>query len=286
MRSSDAARRHVTVVVDSTADIPAPLATELGIVVVPLTVRFGDESFRDRLDIQTAEFLVRLKAASELPKTSQPPVTAFEDVFRSAVEQGGEVICITVSARLSGTFNAARLAAEAVSTDQVRVIDSGGTSMIIGWAAIEAAKAARGGADLAAVQAVAETALARTHAYFVLDTLEYVYKGGRIGKASQLVGSVLSIKPILAFQEGEVRPLERVRTWGKALNRIAELARSHAPVAGLAVLHVGARDDAENMANRLRDQVPDGNVVIAEIGPVLATYGGPGTLAVAVLSAG
>jgi len=274
--------RPVTVVVDSTADIPPDLAASLGIVTVPLSVRFGEESFRDRVDIDSAEFLRRLKSAPELPKTSQPPVTAFEEAFRAAA---GGAVCVTVSSKLSGTFNAARLAAGEVGEDRVRVIDSLSASMIAGWPAVEAARAAQAGADLAGVAAAAESALARSHGYFVLDTLDYVYKGGRIGKAAQMVGSVFSIKPILSFEDGEVRPLERVRTWSKALLRVAELARSHAPLAALAVLHFASPGDAAALADRLRDIAPGGEVLVAEIGPVLATYGGPGTIAVAAMSA-
>ena len=275
--------RPVTVVVDSTADIPPDLATSLGIVTVPLSVRFGEESFRDRVDIDSATFLRRLKAEPGLPRTSQPPVTAFEEAFRTAASGA---VCLTISSKLSGTFNAARLAADAVGDDRVRVIDSLGASMIAGWPAVQAARAAQEGADLAGVVAATEGALARSHGYFVLDTLEYLHKGGRIGRAAQMVGSVFSIKPILSFEEGEVRPLERVRTWSKALGRVAELARAHAPLAGLAVLHFANPSDAADLADRLRDVSPGGDVLVAEIGPVLATYGGPGTIAVAALAAG
>jgi DegV family protein with EDD domain len=275
----------VRVVTDSTADLPRPLAERLGIAVVPLTVRFGDRAFQDGVDLSPAEFLAELRAAPELPKTSQPPTTAFEEVFRAATDAGQDVVCVTLAATVSGTHNAARLAAEAVAPERVRILDSGSASFHTGFGAIAAAEAAQSGGDLAAVEAAARSALGRAHLYAVLETLEYLQKGGRIGKAAALVGSLLSIKPILTVRDGDVLPLERVRTWRKALDRIVELGRAQAPLAGLAVLHVGNPAAADLLADRLTDLVPRDEIVRGEIGPVVATYAGPGTVGIVALRA-
>jgi DegV family protein with EDD domain len=275
--------RRVRVVTDSTSDIPRAVASSLGIEVVPLSVRFGDEAFLDGVELSPGDFLQRLQVASELPKTSQPPTTAFEAVFRRALDADEDVLCLTIASNLSGTYNAARLAAEATAGNRVRVVDSGTVTMHLGWAAVEAARAAQAGDDLAAVTAAADSALGRAKLFAVLETLDYVYKGGRIGRASQLVGSMLNIKPILSVRAGEVVPLERVRTWRKALDRLVDLARAQAPLVEISVLHMGNAADAEAVASRLSDLLPEREVLLTEAGPVIATYAGPGAVGVAVL---
>lgn len=277
-------RRAVTVVTDSTADIPRHLADSLGIQVVPLSVRFGEQTYLDGVELTPAEFLAKLVESPHPPQTSQPPATAFEAVFRDATNGGGDVVCMTIAAGLSGTFNSARLAADAVDADRIRVIDSGTVTMDLGWGAVIAGQAARDGADAAAVEAAARSALGRSNLYAVLETLDYVHKGGRIGKAAQLVGSMLAIKPILTVRDGEVTPLERVRTWRKAVERVAELARGHAPLASLAILHVGNPADAAVLADRLSDLAPADQVVLTEAGPVISTYAGPGAVGVMPLA--
>ncbi|MGI8477302.1 MAG: DegV family protein [Thermomicrobiales bacterium] len=277
--------RPVVIVTDSTSDIPKEIAAALGVRIVPLLVRFGDETFRDGVDIGPAEFLTRLKAAKDLPKTSQPPVTAFEAEFRRAIEADADVVCITVGSKLSGTFNAARLAAETVDPARIQVIDSGTSAMQLGMIAISAARAAAADAPLADVVETALSARDRSRIFVVLDTLEYVHKGGRIGKASQLVGSVLSIKPILTLRDGEVLPLERVRTWRKALDRMVELAREMAPLEFVALMHAGNPADAAALAQRLADLVPADAMIVTEAGPVLTTYAGPGAVCVAAMRA-
>jgi fatty acid kinase fatty acid binding subunit len=272
--------RGVLVVTDSTSDIPPAMAKSLGIEIVPLSVRFGDEVFLDRIEMSQDEFLDRLKATSELPKTSQPPITAFEEVFRAGIESGRDVVCITVASNLSGTFNSARLAADSVDPARVTIVDSKTVSMSLGWCAIEAVKAANDGKDTKEVEAAANSAIARGQLYAVLETLDYAHRGGRIGRASHLIGSMLSIKPILTVREGEVTPLERVRTWRKAVERLGEIARSHAPLSGLAVAHAGSPEDAEQLADGLSDLVPTDRLIFTDVGPVIATYAGPGAVGV------
>jgi DegV family protein with EDD domain len=278
-----AASRPVAIVTDSTADLPADLVSRMDIRVVPLSVRFGEETFLDGVELTPAAFLARLTTTSELPKTSQPPVAAFETVFRELTDAGHDVACITIAANLSGTHNAARLAAESVAPDRVRVIDCGGTAMHQGIVVLEACDAARGDASLDRVVEAARGAVARAQMFVVLDTLDYVYRGGRIGKASHLVGSMLAIKPILTLRDGEVLPVERARTWRKAVNRLVELTEALAPVERLLIGHAGNPSDAAELRRRLEHLVPSDRLLIAEAGPVLLTYAGPGGIATAVL---
>jgi len=274
-------RQNVLVVTDSTADIPRQWADDLGIVVVPLTVMFGTESFRDGIDLSPTEFLDRLREAPTLPTTSQPPVTAFETVFRDARERGQDVVCVTISADLSGTHNAARLAADAVDPERIRIVDSRAMTMQEGWVAIAAARRAREGASFDQVAEAAEAAISRARLYAVLRTLDYVHKGGRIGRAQQLVGSALAIKPILGVVDGIVTPVERVRTWKKAVTRVAELV-TPTPT-DILVIHSDNLDDAQGVAAKLRQMYPDATIDIGWAGAAITTYAGPGAVGVAAL---
>lgn len=285
MSDSATPTRRVQVVTDSTADIPDAEVSRHHISVVPLRVQFGDETFLDRVELSADEFVERLRRSSDLPTTSQPPVTAYEAAFQQAIHQDHDGVCVCLTAGLSGTFNAARLAAESVGSDRITVIDSLSASMATGWCAIAAAKAAAAGASRQEVAAAAESARGRYQLYAALDSLEYLHKGGRIGRARQLVGSMLSMKPIVAIEEGEVRPVERVRTWRKALDRMVALAAAQGSLEGLAVLHVGNPDDAERVSSQLREMVGDGAIIVGDIGPVVATYAGPGAIGIVTLRA-
>ena len=278
--------RPVAIVADSTLDIPVALATELGITVVPLDVHIGDETFLDGVEISSAAFLARLATSPTLPRTSQPPPARFEDAFRAATAAGMDVLCVTVSAELSGTGNSARLAAEAFDPGRVRIVDSRSVSIGGGFIAIAAARAARESASLTELVALAESMPARTSLYAALDTLEYLQKGGRIGRASALLGSLLSIKPIVQVRDGEVQPVERVRTWRRALDRLGLLAEELGPFAYAGVMHTANRPDAERLAERIAPLVPNGDIVFGELGPVVATYAGPGLVGFVVVRKG
>lgn len=280
-----AERQSVVVVTDSTSDIPEQLTTGLGIIVVPLIVAFGTESFRDGIDLSPQQFLQRLESAAQLPKTSQPPTTAFEDVFRSALENGQDVVCITISADLSGTYNAARLAAEAIDPSRITVIDSRATTMQQGWVVVEAARSARDGKDAPTVAQTARGAIPRSKLNAVLRTLDYVYRGGRIGRAQQLVGSAFAIKPVLGFVDGVLVPLERVRTWKRALSRAIELTAEYGNVSEIVVIHTENQDDAEATAQALSRTYPEATVTIDYAGATIATYAGPGAIGIAALLA-
>lgn len=277
-------RQPVLVVTDSTSDIPVHMAGRLGIEVVPLTISFDSDSFRDGIDLTPAEFITRLRHASNLPKTSQPPVTAFESVFRNARERGQDVVCVTVSADLSGTHNAARLAAEQVDPDHIRIIDSRAATMQLGWVVIAAARVAQQGATLDEVGQAGSTAISRVKLFAVLQTLDYVYKGGRIGRAQQLVGSALAIKPILSIVDGVLVPVERVRTWKKAIARAGDLI-TPTPT-DIIVLHSDNLGDAQPVAARLSLAYPEATIEITFVGATITTYAGPGAIGVAALYPG
>ncbi len=274
-------RQPVLVVTDSTADLPRDMTADLGITVVPLTISFEGETFRDGLDLTPVEFIERLKHAHTLPKTSQPAVTDFERVFREALGKGRDVVCVTVSSDLSGTNNSARLAAELVDASRIRIVDSRGTTMQEGWVAVAAARAAQDGGTLEDVAQVATSAIGRVRMYAVLQTLDYVHKGGRIGRAQQLVGSALAIKPILGIIEGIVSPVERVRTWKKAMVRLGDLVTP--TPSDIIVLHSDNLDDATALSARLAQAYPDARLAVGFAGATITTYAGPGAIAVAAL---
>ncbi|HEV2527180.1 MAG TPA: DegV family protein [Thermomicrobiales bacterium] len=274
----------VRVIVDSTLDVPPSVATDLGITVVPLQVHFGAESFLDGIDLTADEFVQRLRASDALPTTSQPVPARFEEAFRSALDAGEDVVCLTLSRDLSGTHDNAAVAARTVDPDRIRVIDTRSVSIGGGFVAMAAARLARSGAGLETVAAHASEMTGRTHLYAALDTLENLHKGGRIGRASMLVGSILSIKPIIAIRDGHVVPVERVRTWRKALTRMAELAEGHGPADALGVMHVGNPDDATTVAARIASLEPDGRPMVGQLGPVVATYGGPGLIGIVIVT--
>jgi DegV family protein with EDD domain len=278
----------VRIVVDSTADIPPALVAELGIVVVPLTVHFGAEHFRDGVDLTPAEFIRRLTTSSVMPTTAQPAPTAFTAAYQPLLASGASIISLHISASLSGTYNSAVLAAQELTGTGARidVVDSRTAAMACGLVAVAAARAARAGATHEAVLAQVRTHLQHIHLFFALDTLEYLQRGGRIGRARALVGSLLSIKPVLTVTDGVVTPLEQARTRQKAIARVIERSRALAErgIEALAVLHSADPETASGLRTALADLVPADRLLVAEIGAVVATYTGPRAAGVAALT--
>jgi DegV family protein with EDD domain len=269
----------VRVVTDSTSDIPPAIARELGITVVPLTVVFGEESFKDGVDIDAPTFYERLTASKELPRTSQPSVETFREAYARAADGADAIVSVHVSSRLSGTINAASIAREEVSSQvHIDLVDSYNVSLGLGAVVIEAAEAARGGASHEEVGQVARIAMDRVKWYAFLDTLEYLQRGGRIGRARALAGSILSIKPILHAEDGEIAPFERIRTRGKAIERLYDLAMEDAAVKRLYVASANNDDEAHAFVERLRPRMPRTEFVVAQFGPVIGVYTGPNAL--------
>ena len=283
----------VKLITDSTCDLPKELAEQWDITVVPCNIHFDDQVYKDGVDIGPDEFYRRLVDARRLPTTAQPSVNDFVEVYRPLLDEGHDVVSVHLSAKFSGTLNSAYQARDALTSGEsslavdsarIQIIDSQLTSMPLGMVALEAARSISEGRDAETTVRVAGEAIDRCRCYFLLDTLQYLQKGGRIGKASAFLGSLLSIKPILTIRDGEAHPVERTRTRSRGLQRLMDLVNGLAPASRLSVLYSTGADEAEAFRDRLGDLVPADQIIMARFGPVVGTYLGPGALGVSVLS--
>ncbi|MEU8796871.1 DegV family protein [Spirillospora sp. NPDC048819] len=273
----------VAVVTDSTASLPAGLAERHALTIVPLQIAVGGTT-RDEGDISTAEAARALKEWNPIT-TSRPAPERFSDAYRAAADSGArEIVSVHLSAAMSGTVAAARLAADAAPVP-VRVIDSGTLGMGLGFAALSAAAAAMSGGTADQVADAATRRAGLTRSLICVDTLEHLRRGGRIGAAATLLGSALMVKPLLDIRDGRIAPLEKVRTSSRALARLEELAATEAGDrrVDLGVQHLAATARAESLAARLRERVPHAeDVYVGEVGPVIGAHVGPGMLGVVV----
>jgi DegV family protein with EDD domain len=275
----------VRVVTDSTADLSKDQAQALGIAVVPLTVQFGEESYRDGVDLNSVEFFAKLANAKVMPTTAAPPPGLFEETYRQLLQDGADgILAIQLSSTLSATYSAAVQGAESLKGQQVpiEVVDSRSVSGGMGLPVMAAARAAREGKSLAECKVIAEDMLARMHIYAVLDTLEFLQRGGRIGKASQLLGTLLSFKPLLVVKDGAVLPLEKPRTRSKAHERIAQLLQNLGPIE-----IVGIAESDEEIGQQLTTAIRTvyaGPIEYFRLGPVVGAHTGPGTSAVCAVT--
>lgn len=279
---------RVRIATDSVADIPAALASELDIAVVPCQVFFGQEIYDDGVELPPDGFYQRLAQSSELPRTSQPPVSRFVETYRRLleVEQAEGVISIHVAGNLSGTVNAAWAAAQTLpDPSQVEVIDSGQVSMAQGWAVIEAARQAKAGASRTAVSRAVRESLPRLRAAAMLDTLDNLYKGGRISQVTATLGTILQIKPLISIQGGQVEIVDRVRTRSRALRHLESMVRGWGMPAELTVLHTGAEGLAQDFGGLLQDLMPGRRMMIQPAGSALTTHLGLGAVGVVTLLA-
>lgn len=270
----------VRVVTDSACDLPQELVDELGIEIVPLTIRFGDDELVDREELSADEFWKRLRSSDVLPETAAPSAGAFEACFRALADDGATgIVCINLSSRLSATMQAAKVAAGAVGGQcPVEVIDSLTCSMGLGALCIEAARLAEKDAPLDEIVAEVREQVPRSRLFGTLDTLEFLKKGGRIGNARALLGSMLSIKPVVEVRDGVVEEAGKVRTRSKALHALSDKVRAQ-PVSSLAVLH-GQAADVEEFVDLIADVRPRDDIVVGVVGPVIGTHCGPGVLGV------
>ena len=274
----------IKIVSDSTADIPADLAERLGITVVPAYVLIDDVAYREGVDITREDFYVRLQASPRLPTTSQPTVLDFTQHLEPLVNHGDQVVCITLSKQLSGTHNSAIQAAAALPDGAVSVIDS--NTATAGHMLQVVAAAEDAAAEDATVESVLSAANSRASTgftYCALDTLEYLQKGGRIGKAQAFMGSLLKVKPILRVSGGEVLPVDRPRNTRRAMQRLEELVRSHGPASKLAVAYSTDPELAETLRVALSDLVSADQSYTIQIGSAIGTHSGPGAVGVATL---
>jgi DegV family protein with EDD domain len=270
----------VRVVTDSACDLPSALAAELGIEIVPLTIRFGSQEFVDRVELSTSEFWRRSASSATLASTAAPSPGQFESVFRDLAARGATgILCVNLSAGLSATMQSAEIAARAVADlIEVRVVDSASVTIGLGMIAVDCARRAQGGANLEELKRHAHHLAARTRVWGALDTLENLKKGGRIGGAKALVASVLSIKPIIQVVDGLVTEGGRQRTRAKALSFLVDQVRAAGRISNLAVMHADCAD-VDAFVGQLRAYSPDG-IIVGEIGAVIGAHAGRGTMGV------
>jgi len=273
----------VRVVTDSASDLPPEVGAELGITVVPAQIQFGDEVFRDGIDLTTDEFYRRLQSSPTLPKTSPASISTFNSVYRRLAEEADAIISVHVVAKLSVTYDIARQASADLKCP-VSVVDSQTASMACGLLAITAAKAARAGESLKDIEGLLRQSIPCTVTYGVFGTLEYLARGGRIGKGQAFLGTLLKINPILAVKMSEVVPVERVRTRPRAVERMCEIVRGLGKLRELSVMRTTDPGEAEDVIQRLSSVFPPDKVYRASIGPSMGTQVGPDAVGVALIA--
>ncbi len=274
----------VKVVTDSTADLPDDLVQSLEITVVPLSVNFGTDTYLDGLDLRADEFYTKLINSDSLPTTSQPTPAAFIEVYHALSSETDEIISIHISPKLSGTINSALLARDAMNSHcRIEIIDSLQASMGLGLIVIRAARAAQAGANLNEVVETVQEIIPRIHFFGMVDTLEYLHKGGRIGKAQALMGTLLSIKPLIGTGNGEVQPKGKARTQKKALTRLFEMTQEFGEIEDLTIAHSTIPEEAAAFTERLSPVFEKNKIYQSRIGPVIGTYLGPGSIAIGII---
>lgn len=276
----------IRVVTDSASDIAPDIAEAKGIRVVPLSIRFGDEELVDQVELSAKEFWDRVLTGPHMPETAAPSPGAFQQAFVEAADDGAEgVLCVNLSSGISATYQAARTAAAAVADRiPVTVIDSSTITMGIGLLALAAAELAARGATLDALGAEIEDMKGRTTVYGVIDTLEYLRRGGRIGGAQRLIGSMLSIKPVIEVRDGVVEVESKQRTRVRSLEYLAAKVRDAGPLASLAVVN-GAATDIDVLLSMVADVHDPSDTLVGTLGPVVGAHAGPGTIGVCMVRA-
>lgn len=276
---------RIRVVTDSACDLSAEMASEHGVTVVPLTIRFGDEEFVDGRDLTTEEFWARCKASQVLPETAAPSPGAFQEAFLAAAADGYDgVLSLNISGGVSATFQAASAAAKAVSDSiEVRAVDSRSMTMGLGLMVLDVAELASTGADLDALVARVADLVPRTSVFGAVENLDHLEKGGRIGGARALLGSLLSIKPVVTLVDGEVAEESKQRTRGRSLQYLASKALESPPLSRIAVAH-GAAADIDTVVGLLADVKSEHPLIVSQLGPVVGTHTGPGTIGVCMVT--
>lgn len=276
----------VAIVTDSTAYLPSEYVDKYNINIVPLQVVWGEETFRDGIDIQPTTFYNRLQISDTLPTTSQPSAADFKAVFEGLVADGFDVLAILISGELSGTVASAEQARRMLPDANIEIIDSKCTTAELCFHVIEAGRAAANGVDLEACRKHVFGTLQRSGVIFAVDTLEFLHKGGRIGGARRFLGTVLNIKPILDLKDGRIDAVEQVRTRRKAQNRLLELVQERTqgkPLSYLGVSHASAPAEAADLLNKAQDLMRIQETLLVDLSPVIGTHVGPGTLSIAYM---
>jgi DegV family protein with EDD domain len=279
----------IALVTDSTTYMPPELVKKYNISVAPQVLIWGDQTYKDGVDIESSEFFTRLKTAKVMPTTSQVAVISFQEIFQNLVDQGYEVLALLVSSKLSGTVQSAMQARDlmSVAREKVNVVDSQSVAMALGFQVLAVARALEDGASLKDAIALAEKSYQYTGVFFAVDTLEFLHRGGRIGGAQRFLGTMLNMKPILAIQDGRVEGIERIRTKNKAQDRVLELTIEK--VAGrtpvhLATLHANAAEDAKALLARAEQALNPVESIFTEVSPTVGTHAGPGTVGLAFMA--
>lgn len=278
---------RIALITDSTCDLTLEELTSLETTMVPLNVHFGTDVYRDHVDLTPAAFLDKLTHAAEMPRTSQPSPALYTEAINSLCDEHDHVLIVALSSKLSGTYQSASLgAADSKIPDKVQVFDSLSASIGLGMQVRRARQLIDSGIS---IELIVETLIierSRYHFVFFADTLEYLQRGGRIGKASQLVGSLLKIKPLLLCQEGEVVPFERTRSRSRAIEGIIDFALRFKAIEGMTVLHDGSSGaDVERILSALNEAIPQDQVPVSQYGPIVATHVGAGAMGLCLRTA-
>jgi DegV family protein with EDD domain len=277
-------KSKIAIVTDSTAYIPEDMRQKYDIRVIPLTVNWGGKSYLDNVDISPEAFYSRLEKEKEIPTTSQPSAGAFKELFESLVCEYDAILAVLLSSDLSGTVASAQAATEMLDAIPIRVVDSRLTTMALGLLVIFAAQKAEDGASLDEVVASLDPIIQGMRVYFVVDTLEFLHRGGRIGGAQRLIGSMLAMKPVLQLVEGKIDSLASVRTKKKAIQSMLSVFEEDAAdkdLIHLTVFHGVAAEEAEIIRSYLEDKYHPKTLVLSKLSPVLGVHTGPGTVGIA-----
>ncbi len=275
----------IAVVTDSTCDIPQDVIEQSGIHVIPALITIGQQTLPDGVGITREEFYERLPRMRPLPKTSAPSPAAFMEVYDRVLQKAGAIVSIHAASKLSGIYNAARLAARQIAPQRIHLVDSGQVSMGLGWAVLAAVEAIRRSANIEAVLDSVQDTLARIKLFAVLNTLEYLARSGRINLVQAGLGTLLNIKPMVELREGVVSTVTRVRTWSRAVHALTNRLRQSAPFERLAVMHTNCAECAHDLLERVRDVIPQrGEVVVTHATTVIGTHVGPGALGFAAVT--
>ena len=280
---------RVAIVTDSTAYLPEEIPKQYNITITPLSVIWGDHIYRDGVDLLPGEFYKRLGETKAMPTTSQVTPAVFQSVFQSLLEQGYDVLGIFLSSKISGTVQSAVQAREMLTgaSEKIAIIDSLWTTMALGWPILTAARSAEAGESLAECKKIAENACAHSGVLFVVETLEFMRRGGRIGGAQAFLGTVLNIKPVLEMRDGKIEAVEKVRTKQKAIQRVVEIVserlKGRTPIR-LAVTHANSEADASSLLESARAELNPVETFCCPLSPVIGAHVGPGTVALNFIS--
>ncbi len=276
----------IKIVTDSTCDLPKALIDKYDITVVPLYINFGDQSYLDGVELSYTDFYSRLPTSEHFPMTSAPGIGQFLEAYnRLAAKGASQILSIHLASKLSGTFNNARLAAQEIKTVPVTVLDSQQTTMALGLLLLKAAQAIEVGCGLADLLSLLEDQISRTYMFAALDTLEFLKRSGRVSRAAASLGGFLQIKPVIKLYKGDLTA-ERVRTGKRAVQRLIEQLDSVAPLEQVTLLHTDAPDRAAALREQAQHLLPAGEIMSAQVTPILGSHVGPGAIGFACVSAG